>query len=250
MRLRPSSRLKVSMLNSLLPNMSSAQPIPLPYTMPLIRSLYPESIVFSHKDLMTFNTRPDGEFYSFPRLCQHIDEPTIAALKEYYCHHIQRDTAVLDLCCSWTSHLPLSPRLEVRSLIGLGMNKTELERNPLLTRRIVQDLNSDCRMDIGDGETDTVICSLSIDYLTNPVGLMKELSRVVKSGGRVHFAFGNRCFAEKVIRKWLELDETERLLWLGSYFWADGNWKDVNAVVMRDGRDGRDKLYVVRAERT
>lgn len=42
---------------------------------------------------------------------------------------------------SWTSHLPAD--LKFGRLVGIGMNKEELQANPLLTERLVMDLNEE-----------------------------------------------------------------------------------------------------------
>jgi hypothetical protein len=47
---------------------------------------------------------------------------------------------VLDLCSSWVSHIP--PGTPVSAVSGLGMNAEELRRNPLLSDRVVLDLNT------------------------------------------------------------------------------------------------------------
>ena len=47
---------------------------------------------------------------------------------------------VLDLCSSWVSHIP--PWAPVAAVSGLGMNAEELRCNPLLSERVVLDLNS------------------------------------------------------------------------------------------------------------
>ena len=48
---------------------------------------------------------------------------------------------LLDLMSSWVSHLP--EEVVYRRVAGLGMNAAELEANPRLDERRVQDLNED-----------------------------------------------------------------------------------------------------------
>lgn len=137
------------------------------------------------------------------------------------------------------------------------MNKQELARNGHLTRFFVKDLNTTPNLeevsDISDSSTDIVICSVSVDYLTQPVSVFKELHRVLKNGGQAHMAFSNRCFPTKVIGKWMQMSDEERRHWVGGYFWASGEWEDVEEVILKGGKGGlwahEDPLFVVRARK-
>ena len=85
----------------------------------------------------------DELFYSQPRLVVHIDEGAIKKVGEIYARLLPQSGAILDLMSSWRSHLPEKTR-PVR-LVGLGMNRPEMEDNPALTQVAVHDLNRDPR---------------------------------------------------------------------------------------------------------
>ena len=88
---------------------------------------------------------PDAEFYRPRRLVTHIDDGAIAAVGALYDElGIGRDGAgdVLDLMSSWVSHFESAPR----RLIVLGMNRAELDANPMAAERIVHDLNAEPRL--------------------------------------------------------------------------------------------------------
>lgn len=211
---------------------------------------------------------PDARFYSSPRFVQHIDEGCITRLKTYYGDVIraagrEKRARVLDLCSSWTSHLPdeLLPGAEgspVKNCVGVGMNEKELEANKHLTSYIVRDLNTRPALhDVESGSVDVVICSVSIDYMTKPVELLSEVKRVLRHGGTCHCSFSNRCFPTKVVGKWLKMDDDQRRSWVGGYFWAssdtttegNGGWREVEEVVLLEG-GWEDPLYVVRATKS
>ena len=59
------------------------------------------------------------------------------------------------------------------------MNKEELERNPVLTERVVHDLNVDPKLPYEDNAFDVITNTVSVDYLTKP----KEVRSIA-----VHFA--------------------------------------------------------------
>lgn len=118
----------------------------------------------------------------------------------------------------------------------------------------MRDFNEDPSLREVESETvDAVICNVSIDYLTRPVEVLGEVRRVLRSGGKVHLAFSDRCFPTKVIGVWGRLGDEERVEWVGSYFWKDGGWRDVEGVVVKEGRrgglfgGGEDPMFVVRA---
>ncbi|KAK0103082.1 hypothetical protein ONS95_000739 [Cadophora gregata] len=220
---------------------------------PLLRSLYPATITYTPQDLRRQDEGSDVEWYQQPRFVQHIDDGAIVSLKSYYDTIIKPSHSILDLCSSWTSHL--SRDLKPQSMIGYGMNKVELERNSHLTKYFVKDLNKNPSLEEVPSESvDTVICNVSVDYLTQPVSIFKEMYRVLKVGGTAHMAFSNRCFATKVIGKWMRMDDEGRRQWVGGYFWASSGWQDVEEVILKEGKAGKwgsteDPLFVVRARK-
>jgi hypothetical protein len=77
------------------------------------------------------------------------------------------------------------------------------------------------------------------------------------TGGSVHLAISNRCFATKVISIWLRLSETERLELISNYLHFSG-FKDIEVVdLVKGGVVGRwegdwgvnDPIWVVRGKK-
>lgn len=240
-----------------------------PIIQPLPRSFYPPTISYNANDFRRADELPDTEFYSSPRFVHHIDDSCISRLKGYYESVIleaaarteNKKVSIVDLCSSWTSHLPntLLPTAEtspIKENIGIGLNGKELAANKHLTSYAVIDLNNSPKFThVGNSQVDVVICSVSIDYLNQPVAVLSEIRRVLRPGGSVHFSFSNRCFPTKVVRKWLRLDDEGRRKWVGSYFWKDQEnvgrglgWKDVEEVILNEGGYD-DPLFVVRAKK-
>lgn len=157
----------------------------------------PSSWPYKPADFQRIDTTPDSQFYTSPRFVEHIDDRCIAALTEYYKSVLPSKGKILDLASSWISHLPADLEGQV---IGLGMNEKELKANKALSSYQVRDLNENPSFDglIEDGSLDAVICSVSIDYLTQPRAIMGEIARVLKSSGTAHMSFSNRCFPTKV----------------------------------------------------
>ncbi len=100
---------------------------------------------------------------------------------------------------SWISHFRTPPA----ELVALGMNATELAANPAATRWLVHDLNADPVLPFPDGDFDAVTCCVSVDYLTRPVEVFRDVGRVLRPGGPFVVTFSNRCFPTKAVHGWL-----------------------------------------------
>jgi SAM-dependent methyltransferase len=190
---------------------------------------------------------PDAHFYATPRFVTHIDDATIAALTSYYREVLRPGADVLDLMSSWVSHLPPAETLPLGSVVGVGLNAEELAKNPRLARRHVCDLNDDPRLPLEDASFDVALCAVSIQYLTRPLEVFKELARVLRPGGRAVIATSHRCFPTKAIRAWHVLPVAERLRTIAQYFAHAGGFAPAEA--LDRSPPGADPLWIVSAVR-
>jgi SAM-dependent methyltransferase len=87
------------------------------------------------------------------------------------------------------------------------MNATELAANPRLTRRFVQNLNRDTKLLLADASVDAAMVCVSIQYLQQPVAVLREVARVLRPGGSLVIGFSNRCFWTKAVAIWRALDD-------------------------------------------
>jgi len=185
----------------------------------------------------------DERFYEIPRLVTHIDDAAIAAVTQLYRDYFPPGGAILDLMSSWVSHLP--PDLQYRRVVGLGMNQVELDGNPRLHERIVQNLNRVPELPFADGEFDGAGICVSVQYLTRPVAVFRELGRVLRLGAPLVVTFSNRCFPTKAVAIWQALDDRGHTELVRRYFEQAGNWQDIEALDRSPrGRHG-DPLYAV-----
>ncbi len=164
---------------------------------------------------------PDRYFYATPRLVTHIDEGAIAAVGALY-EELGVDGEVLDLMSSWVSHFRRPPR----RLTVLGMSGPELEANPDARVRVVHDLNADPVLPFGDHVFDDAVCCVSVDYLTSPIEVFRDVARVLRPGGLFLCTFSNRVFATKAIRGWLEATDQGRCGIVQTYFMESGLWSE------------------------
>jgi len=154
-------------------------------------------------------TRLDDEddevFYEPPRLVCHIDEGAIAALTGFYRDALPPGGVLLDLMSSWVSHLP--PDVAYREVIGHGMNALELSANPRLNRWFVQNLNRETRLPLGDASLDAAMICVSIQYLQQPLAVLREIAHALRPGAPLVISFSNRCFWTKAVAIWRSLDD-------------------------------------------
>ena len=226
------------------------------------------SFPYTPADLRPQDLDSDTSFYSTPRFVTHIDDNAISLLRTYYAHNLPYAGRILDFCSSWVSHFPPTldhwavrtargelradqPRLEV---VGVGLNQAEMDANKALSVRIVQDLNVSPELPPETvGALDAATCVVSIDYLTRPVEVLASVRAALRPGGRVHLVVSNRCFPTKVVRRWLEIGEQERLEMAAEYLWWAG-FRGVEILTLCDGEGqggflgfgGPDPLWVVR----
>lgn len=189
----------------------------------------------------------DTLFYEQPRLVTHIDDAAIEALTAFYGQVLEGKHAVLDLMSSWISHLPKDARLE--RVTGLGLNASELEENPRLTSRVVQDLNENPVLPFEDASFDAALVSVSIQYLVRPIEVFAEVGRVLKPGSPFAVAYSNRMFPTKAVAIWQQLGDIERADLIGLYFRLSGAFEDTRAFNISPG-PGSDPMFVVVAKAT
>lgn len=183
----------------------------------------------------------DEAFYAAPRFVTHIDAGAIAAVTQLYRELLPKDGAILDLMTSWVSHLP--PEITYSSVTGLGMNAAELAANPRLTTRIVQNLNTNPVLALETASVDGACICVSVDYLTRPVEVLREVGRVLKNSAPLVITFSNRCFPTKVIAPWLSLDDSGRVELVKGFIKAAGNFASVTTLNRSPQRG--DPLYAV-----
>ena len=164
-----------------------------------------DALGLPHDAFTKLDPEDDEIFYEPPRLVYHIDDGAVAALTGFYRKVLPAGGVLLDLMSSWVTHLP--PEIEYAAMIGHGMNKAELEANPRLSRWFIQNLNRDTRLPLADASVDAAMICVSIQYLQQPVAVLRDLARMLRPGGSLVISFSNRCFWTKAVAIWRMLDD-------------------------------------------
>lgn len=214
----------------------------------LIEAQFPDKWPFSDSDFNRYDESTDSYFYEQPRIgVFHIDDRAVRAITKYYAKTLPTNARILDMCSSWVSHLP--EKYEAGKLTVMGMNQAELDANPRADEKVVQDLNRHVSLPFEDNSFDIITNVVSVDYLTKPLQVFKEMGRVLKPGGRAIMSFSNRCFPTKAIDIWGRSSDAEHVYIVGCYFHYSGMFEAAIAKDLHPGWFGlSDPMYVVEAK--
>jgi hypothetical protein len=189
------------------------------------------------------DSEEDELFYEPPRLVVHIDDGATAALTELYRSLLPAGGVLLDLMSSWVSHLP--PEIAYAEVIGHGMNAAELAANPRLDRWFTQNLNSDARLPLGDATVDAAMICVSIQYLQQPIEVLRDVRRVLRPGAPLVISFSNRCFWTKAVAVWRSLDDSGHLRLVERYL-RHAEFAGIETRVLAEGvEDLSDPMFAV-----
>jgi SAM-dependent methyltransferase len=170
----------------------------------------------------------DEAFYSVPRLVVHIDDGAIRKVSELYLRLLPQGGSVLDLMSSWRSHF--SAQMRPARVVGLGMNRGEMENNPALSEIVIHNLNRDPRLPFDDAQFDAAVVTVSVQYLTSPVETFAEVGRVLKAGAPFVVTFSNRMFPTKAVAIWQNLDDYDRSKLVARYFMESGRFENMDFI--------------------
>lgn len=175
------------------------------------------------------------------------DESQARALMRVFRPLLPEGGHVLDLLAG--AHTTLPEGAAFGSVTGLGLNAAELEANPRLSCRLVQDLNNDPVLPFGDAVFDACLITHAVEYLIKPVSVFAEIARVLKPGGVCIVAFARTAVPTKSIAIWRHHGDGDRARLVELYFSLGEGFGDAETVEVGDKDDPRTKATVVFARR-
>lgn len=177
---------------------------------------------FDPSDFRRDNDAPDPVFYTKPRFVDHLDSLATSTVEGLFVRLIPRGAKILDLMASHKSHI----RAEIDSMgvTGLGLNHDELEANPILSQRVIHDINDEPVLPFLDECYDAVVNTVSIDYVVWPLELFAEVARILKQDGIFIVVFSNRMFPPKAVNIWRRSTEPKRVDLVKRYFYLTENF--------------------------
>ena len=190
----------------------------------------------------------DALFYREPRLVVHIDDNAIEQIGRIFEEFLPANGVILDLMSSWRSHLP-ADFVKAR-MVGLGLNAVEMLQNFQLDDFVVHDVNREPRLPFEDTSFDGVILTVSVQYLTSPVEVFREVGRILRPGGTLVITFSNRMFPTKAVRIWQGCSDEQRMTLVKLYLQKAGGYAGIWAEDRSPLPKGAsDPVYAVTARR-
>jgi SAM-dependent methyltransferase len=187
----------------------------------------------------------DRVFYAVDRFVSHLDDMALETARKIIDTLVVEDNPViLDLMASWDSHIP--ERLRSSRIVGLGLNENEMKRNRDLSGYVIHDLNRLPRLPFPDNTFDVVLNTVSVDYMTQPVQVFKDVGRILKPGGLFLVIFSNRMFPEKAVEVWRRSNEEERILLVEDFFREAGLFEKTALFVSKGKPRPRNDKYANR----
>lgn len=189
------------------------------------------------------DTSSDTAFYRAPRLLKHIDEPACAALAKFYEELLPKGGLILDMMSSYASHLPDGQ--DYAGVVGLGMNGEELRKNVQLTGHVIHDLNREHAVPLADAQFDACILAVSVQYLTNPAEVFREVARVLRPGAPFAISYSNRMFPTKAVAIWRALTDADRAGLIDLYFQVSERFEECEFFNLSPHPGQSDPLFAV-----
>ena len=200
------------------------------------------SPIFGTDAFSRLDESDDLEFYSRDRFVSHLDSLALSTVEKLIgTLVVEESPAILDLMAGWDSHIP--ENLRASEVVGLGLNENELRKNKALSEAVIHDLNKDPHLPFPDNRFDVVINTVSVDYMTKPAEVFKEVGRVLKPGGLLLIIFSNRMFSEKAVKVWREAGEDERVLLVEDFFREAGVFEKRSVFLSKGKPRPKDDKY-------
>jgi SAM-dependent methyltransferase len=206
------------------------------------------NLVYGDDPFSRLDEEDDAVFYSRDRLVEHLDRAALEVVERIIgALVVEPRPDILDLMAGPSSHLPAG--LTPGRVVGLGLNERELAANTGLTERLLHDLNADPVLPLADGSFDIVLNVVSVDYMTRPFEVFREVGRVLRPGGLLLVIISDRMFPQKAVKVWRQASEPERVLIVEDYFAAAESFGATRTVVVKGRpRPADDRHAAVRAE--
>lgn len=96
-----------------------------------------------------------------------------------------------------------------------------------------------------EGKYDAAVCTLSLEYMTRPVDILRYVAHFLNPGAPVLIGFTSHYDRERVIQGWADLHEFERMGLALEYLRVANLFEDAGTVSVRnDWRDKDDPLFM------
>jgi len=171
----------------------------------------------------------------------HVDSVAAAEIKKLYSTLLPTHSKILDVQADEFSYL--ANDYQSGLLAGIGSNEKGMSANQKLNTYQVQNINEDVILPFETNSFDDSICSLSIETFRNPIGLIKEIARVVNTGGKFVVIFSDNNPTTQTINLWSQLHPFERIQLVLEYFNQTNLFNEINTYSKRGNPRPSDDKY-------
>ena len=173
-----------------------------------------------------------------------LHDATMAALTDFYRTFLPNGACIHDLMSSWLSHLPTD--VQYARVAGHGMNAEELAANSQLSDWCVQNLNQNPELPFYDGSFDRAMIVVSIQYLVQPIHVLRSVLRTLKPGAEIAIAISHRLFPPKAIAAFQGMERDDKMKLVGYCLQQSG----FDEITFHDKSPaGADPLWIMTAEK-
>ena len=185
---------------------------------------------FEYGDPTFFKDYPFKRSNSLPLLKPHLDQIAVEQIEALYSQLLPAHSKVLDLMSNQSSYL--ADDFATGLLTGIGHNEEALNINQRLDTYIQQNLNENVKLPFEGNNFDDAICTVGIEYLTNPLAIMLEIARVVDKGGKFIITFSDNSVSNATTL-WGQLHPFERMQLVLEYFRVTNAFTNINTFSKR-----------------
>ena len=190
----------------------------------------------------------DSLFYNVPRIVTHIDDNGIRSIQAFLESQLPKYATILDLMSSAFSHLP--DGFPCQRSVGLGLNEVELRANQVLDEYVIHDLNVEPNLPFTDAEFAGVLLTASVQYLTKPVKVFREVQRILQPNGSFIVIFSNRMFATKAVAIWRMTSDEGHVDLVTHYIYQAGGFQNITFLDKTPPVEAyTDPVYIVMARK-
>jgi SAM-dependent methyltransferase len=200
------------------------------------------SPIYSEGAFRRLDDTDDAEFYATDRFVNHLDSLALRTIERLAGTLIvEKNPLILDLMAGWDSHIPGT--IAPARVVGLSLSRNELAKNTTLAEYVIHDLNRDPNLPFPEKMFDAVINTVSVDYMTDPVAVFRDVGRILKPGGLFLVIFSNRMFPRKAVMVWRQASEEERIIMVEEFFQEAGLFEATHLFTSKGKPRPKDDKY-------
>eukprot|EP00640_Fibrocapsa_japonica_P000093 CAMPEP_0113938004 /NCGR_PEP_ID=MMETSP1339-20121228/4449_1 /TAXON_ID=94617 /ORGANISM="Fibrocapsa japonica" /LENGTH=546 /DNA_ID=CAMNT_0000940931 /DNA_START=71 /DNA_END=1711 /DNA_ORIENTATION=+ /assembly_acc=CAM_ASM_000762 len=203
---------------------------------------WPPNWPYTDEQFERLNNDADGDFYKVARMEEIFDQEAGELLVGHHARYHKDGDRVLEIGASFKSYLPTN--ISYASVVGLGMQMEEMNKNEMLTERVAQDLNQDVTLPFEDDSFDHIVIANTIEFMVKPKELYREMQRVLRPGGLLNVAFTHGSFLKayepKKINLWKQMNDAQHMWILASFmkFSSARGWRNMKGYQLSAGDRG------------